>query len=554
MIKQLHISNYALIDKLDIGFDDGLTIITGETGAGKSIILGALSLILGERADSKTIRDTSAKTVVEAVFDVAGYGLEPFFNDNDIDWDEHECLVRRELSPTGRSRAFINDTPVALNVLRELATRLLDIHSQHSNMLLAQPAFQLSIVDSIAGNEDLLGDYRKSYQQYRDALKQLAETEKAIEQLRRNEDYIRFQLDQLQAMQLQPDEDKQLEALQSKLSNITELKETLWNVENELNGEENSILERISAIAQHLEDAERNLTDVEGMPERVHNALIELKDIAQSVSSIVDGLNDDPAELARVDDRLNNIYSLQRKHNAQDVNELIDIQRDYEHQLGEIEHNDDILEELKARVSACRAEAMDLASRLSARRRQAAADFGRELLRMASPLGMKNISFDVAFSETDLTANGIDSVEFMMAFNKNQHPMPVKDTASGGEISRVMLCIKTIIARHIQLPSIIFDEVDTGVSGDVATMIGEMMADIARTIQVIAITHLPQVAANGDHHLRVFKTDNEQETLTRVQPLDEQEHVMEIARMLSGKDLNQAAIENAKSLIKHKKK
>ncbi len=554
MIKQLHISNYALIDKLDIGFDDGLTIITGETGAGKSIILGALSLILGERADSKTIRDTSAKTVVEAVFDVGGYGLEPFFNDNDIDWDEHECVVRRELSPTSRSRAFINDTPVALNVLRELATRLLDIHSQHSNMLLAQPAFQLSIVDSIAGNEDLLSDYRKSYQQYRDALKQLAETEKAIEQLRRDEDYIRFQLDQLQAMQLQPDEDKQLESLQSKLSNITELKETLWNVENELNGEENSILERISAIAQHLEDAERNLTDVEGMPERVRNALIELKDIAQSVSSIVDGLNDDPAELARVDDRLNNIYSLQRKHNAQDVNELIDIQRDYERQLGEIEHNDDILEELKARVSACRAEAMDLASRLSARRHQAAADFGHELLRMASPLGMKNISFDVAFSETDLTANGIDSVEFMMAFNKNQHPMPVKDTASGGEISRVMLCIKTIIARHIQLPSIIFDEVDTGVSGDVATMIGEMMADIARTIQVIAITHLPQVAANGDHHLRVFKTDNEQETLTRVQPLDEQEHVMEIARMLSGKDLNQAAIENAKSLIKHKKK
>ena len=554
MIKQLHISNYALIDKLDIGFDDGLTIITGETGAGKSIILGALSLILGERADSKTIRDTSAKTVVEAVFDVGGYGLEPFFNDNDIDWDEHECLVRRELSPTGRSRAFINDTPVALNVLRELATRLLDIHSQHSNMLLAQPVFQLSIVDSIAGNEDLLGDYRKSYQQYRDALKQLAETEKAIEQLRRNEDYIRFQLDQLQAMQLLPDEDKQLESLQSKLSNITELKETLWNVENELNGEENSIMERISAIAQHLEDAERNLNDVEGMPERVRNALIELKDIAQSVSSIVDGLNDDPAELARVDDRLNNIYSLQRKHNAQDVNELIDIQRDYERQLGEIEHNDDILEELKARVSACQAEAMDLASQLSARRHQAAADFGRELLRMASPLGMKNISFDVAFSETDLTANGIDSVEFMMAFNKNQHPMPVKDTASGGEISRVMLCIKTIIARHIQLPSIIFDEVDTGVSGDVATMIGEMMADIARTIQVIAITHLPQVAANGDHHLRVFKTDNEQETLTRVQPLDEQEHVMEIARMLSGKDLNQAAIENAKSLIKHKKK
>ena len=554
MIKQLLISNYALIDKLDIGFDDGLTIITGETGAGKSIILGALSLILGERADSKAIRDTSAKTIVEATFDISGYRLEHFFNENDIDWEEHECLVRRELSPTGRSRAFINDTPVALNILRELATRLLDIHSQHSNMLLSQSSFQLSILDSIAGNSDLLNNYRKSYQDYRDAVKQLDETQRAMEVLRRNEDYIRFQLDQLQSLQLQPDEDKQLEALQSKLSNITELKEALWSVESDLNGEENSILERLTAVAQRLEEAERNLTDVEGMPARVRTAIIDLKDIAQSVGGIMDTLNDDPAELARVDDRLNNIYDLQRKHNAQDVNQLIDIQHDFEQQLGEIEHNDDIVQELKTRVEACRAEALDLAQQLSAKRHEAADRFGKELLKLASPLGMKNIAFDVDFKTTDLTASGTDNVEFMMAFNKNQRPMPVKDTASGGEISRVMLCIKTIIARHIQLPSIIFDEVDTGVSGDIANMIGEMMADIAQTIQVIAITHLPQVAANGDHHLRVFKTDNEVETLTQVQRLDAQEHVMEIARMLSGKGTNQAAIENAKSLINHKHK
>ena len=554
MIKQLLISNYALIDKLDIGFDDGLTIITGETGAGNSIILGALSLILGERADSKAIRDTSAKTIVEATFDISGYRLEHFFNENDIDWEEHECLVRRELSPTGRSRAFINDTPVALNILRELATRLLDIHSQHSNMLLSQSSFQLSILDSIAGNSDLLNNYRKSYQDYRDAVKQLDETQRAMEVLRRNEDYIRFQLDQLQSLQLQPDEDKQLEALQSKLSNITELKEALWSVESDLNGEENSILERLTAVAQRLEEAERNLTDVEGMPARVRTAIIDLKDIAQSVGGIMDTLNDDPAELARVDDRLNNIYDLQRKHNAQDVNQLIDIQHDFEQQLGEIEHNDDIVQELKTRVEACRAEALDLAQQLSAKRHEAADRFGKELLKLASPLGMKNIAFDVDFKTTDLTASGTDNVEFMMAFNKNQRPMPVKDTASGGEISRVMLCIKTIIARHIQLPSIIFDEVDTGVSGDIANMIGEMMADIAQTIQVIAITHLPQVAANGDHHLRVFKTDNEVETLTQVQRLDAQEHVMEIARMLSGKGTNQAAIENAKSLINHKHK
>lgn len=554
MIKHLHISNYALIDKLDIGFDDGLTIITGETGAGKSIILGALSLILGERADTKAIRDTNAKTVVEASFDISGYKLEHFFTENDIDWDEHECILRRELSPTGRSRAFINDTPVSLSLMRDLGTRLLDIHSQHSNMLLSQPAFQLSILDNIAGNSKLLDNYRTSYQQYREAECKLEETRHAIEQMRHNEDYIRFQLDQLQSMQLQPNEDQELEALQAKLSNITELKEALWNVENELDNDENSILMRLSTVAARLEDAERNLNDVEGMSQRVRSSLIDLKDIAQSVGAIMDTLNDDPAELARVDERLNNIYTLQRKHNAQDVNQLLDIQHDYEHQLSEIEHNDDIIEELTAHVQATHDEALAIATQLSDNRHKAAKRFSQELLKQATPLGMKNIAFDVEFRDTDLTASGTDSVQFMMAFNKNQLPMPVKDTASGGEISRVMLSIKTIIARHMQLPSIIFDEVDTGVSGDVAGMIGEMMADISRSIQVIAITHLPQVAANGDHHLRVFKTDTDVETLTCVESLGPEEHVMEVARMLSGKDLNSAAIENAKSLINHKHK
>jgi len=554
MIKQLHISNYALIDKLDIQFDDGLTIITGETGAGKSIILGALSLILGERADSKAIRDTSVKTIVEATFDIQGYGLEQFFNDNDIDWDDHESLVRRELAPNGRSRAFINDTPVQLTVLRELSTRLLDIHSQHSNMLLARPAFQLSILDNIAGNDQLLEEYKVAYRDYRQAVKQLNLTQSEIDKLRRDEDYIRFQLNELQSLNFKPNEDAELEALQSKLSNITELKESLWDVENQLSGEENSILDRLSIVAQRLEDAERNLSDVEGMPSRVRTSLIDLKDIAQSVASIVDTLNDDPAELDRVNDRLNSLYTLQRKHNAQDVNQLLDIQHDYERQLSEIEHNDDILNELQARVSATRETASQLAMQLSSQRHQAAKRFGEELLALAMPLGLKNIAFDVEFTTTDLMESGTDNVEFMMAFNKNQRPMPVKDTASGGEISRVMLCIKTIIARHMQLPSIIFDEVDTGVSGDVANMIGEMMLDIASTIQVIAITHLPQVAANGDHHLRVFKTDTQDETLTRVETLGPEEHVMEIARMLSGKDLNQAAIDNAKSLINNKKR
>ena len=552
MIKLLHISNYALIDRLEIGFDDGLTIITGETGAGKSIILGALSLILGERADTKAIRDTSTKTVVEATFDITGYHMEPFFKENDIDWDEKECIVRRELSPSGRSRAFINDSPVALSLLRELATRLLDIHSQHSNMLLSQPTFQLSILDSIAGNATLLESYHSAYQQYREAVKRLDETEREMEQLRRNEDYIRFQVNQLQEMQLKPNEDQELEAQQNKLSNITGLKEALWNVSNLLDGEEGSILQHLSTVAQRLTEAEGNLEDIKGMAERVGGAIIDLKDIARSVDATMESLNDDPAELNRVEERLSEIYSLMHKHNAGDVNELIAIERDYALQLTEIEHNDDIIEQLKAEVQSHKSSAMNIAAQLSDKRQQAAKRFGKELLAMATPLGMKNIAFDVDFSKTDLMPHGTDAVEFMMAFNKNQKPMPVKDTASGGEISRVMLCIKTIIAHHMRLPSIIFDEVDTGVSGDVANKIGEMMAEIARNIQVIAITHLPQVAANGDHHLRVFKTDTDVETLTRVEALDDEEHVMEIARMLSGKDLNQAAIENAKSLIKHK--
>lgn len=552
MIKQLHISNYALIDRLDIEFADGLTIITGETGAGKSIILGALSLILGERADLKAIRDADSKTIVEATFDIAGYGLEPFFKEYDIDWDEHECIVRRELSPSGRSRAFVNDTPVALAALRELVTRLLDIHSQHNNMLLSNPQFQLSILDSIAGNADLLGNYHKAYAEYREAEQRLAETVTAMERLKQNEDYIRFQLDQLQAMQLQPDEDQQLEALQARLSNITSLKEALWSVENELDGEENGVLAHLTSVVQRLDEAERCLTEISGMSDRVRSSLIDLKDIAQDVGNIMDTLNDDPSELARVDERLSSIYSLMRKHNAQNVNQLIDIQHDYERQLGEIDHNDEMLEQLKSQVEDTFKTSTAIAADLSANRRQAATKFVKELLSLALPLGMKNLAFDVQLTPVKLSRSGADHVEFMMAFNKNQRLMPVKETASGGEISRVMLCIKTIIARHMQLPSIIFDEVDTGVSGDVANMIGEMMADIARAIQVIAITHLPQVAANGDHHLRVYKTDNERETLTHVEQLSDQEHVMEIARMLSGKDLNQAAIENAKSLIKHK--
>jgi len=552
MIKRLHISNYALIDNLDIDFDDCLTIITGETGAGKSIILGALTLILGDRADAKAIRDKSQKTIVEATFDIAGYRLETFFEDNDIDWDEHECLIRREVIPAGRSRSFVNDTPVALGILRELSTRLVDIHSQHSNMLLANASYQLSVLDNIAGNLPILNEYKSAYNAYRDAQRKLESTKQDIERLRQNEDYIRFQLDQLLDMNLRPDEDQQLDAQQKLLANVSAIKEDLWVAGNELDTADGSILERLSSVVQHLDHAEQHLGgDGQGLADRLRTAVVEMKDIAQSINAISETLNDDPAELARVEQRLNDIYTLLRKHNVADVNQLIEVRDDYQHQLDEIVHNDDVVQQLTEQLEQKRTDALQLARQLSTRRHEAAQLFIAELMRLAMPLGMKNIAFDINISPTELSANGTDAVEFMMAFNKNQQLMPVRETASGGEISRVMLCVKSIIAHHMQLPTIIFDEVDTGISGDVASRVGEMMSDIANHIQVIAITHLPQVAAHATRHLRVFKTDTDSETLTHVQGLDQQEHIIEVARMLSGKNLDQAAIENAKSLIQN---
>ena len=551
MLTHLTINNYVLIESLDIDLQPGFSVMTGETGAGKSIILGALGLLMGQRAESGCIMPGAAKCTVEGIFNIEGYDMQAIFEENELDYEPAECILRREVAANGKSRAFVNDSPVNVTVLRQIATRLLDIHSQHSNMLLSQPAFQLSILDNIADNRALLDQYRTAYQDYRESSRELEENRLAIEKMRGEQDYIQFQLEQLTSLQLLPDEDKELESLQSKLSNVTELKETLWIVENELNGDENSILDRLTTVAQRLEDAESTLKDVEGCAARVRSALIDLKDIAQSISNTADTLNDDPAELACVNERLDIIYTLLRKHNVRDVNQLLEIQHSYERQLNEIEHNDETLEALSQRVAATHDAAVAIATKLSSRRKKAAEHFKNELLTAALPLGLKNIAFDANISSTGLTASGTDNVEFLMAFNKNQRPMPVKDTASGGEISRVMLCIKAIIARHMRLPSIIFDEVDTGVSGDVANMIGEMMAGIADTIQVIAITHLPQVAAHGAHHLRVFKADNDNETLTHVEPLNEQEHILEIARMLSGKDLNQAAIENAKSLIKN---
>ncbi len=549
MLKRLSISNYALIDQLEIDFEQGLTIITGETGAGKSIILGALSLILGERADSSSIRDKERKTVVEATFDIKSYNLKPFFDENDIDYYNGELIARREINPNGRSRAFVNDGVVSLATLRELMTHLVDIHSQHSNMLLAQPSFQLSILDNIAGNQESLDKYQKLYSQYKATEKLLNELRANDERNRSEEDYLRFQLSQLQETNLKPGEDEELEQQQRRLANATSLKEDLWKVIITLNSEENSVLEQLQDVRNTLSTAEGNLDEIAGMSERVNNALIDLKDIAQSVSAVEESLNSDPAMLQQVEDRLNTIYSLERKHNVKSVDELLQLQAQYQQRLAAIDSSDERISAMQEQLEQHKQAATELALILSRQRKKASEQFISLLLPLAQYLSMKNLQFNIDFKAVELNATGADSIEFLFAFNKNQALMPVKDTASGGEISRLMLCIKSVIARSMNLPTIIFDEVDTGVSGETAHKIGDLMGEIASNIQVIAITHLPQVASHGTSHLRVFKSDTSTQTVTSVERLNDEEHVTEIARMLSGSGLNKAAIENARSLI-----
>lgn len=548
MLTRLFISNYALIDRLEIDFQSGLTIVTGETGAGKSILLGALSLIMGERADTKAVRDTTQKTIVEATLSITDYGLQTLFEQADVDYDE-DCILRREVSPNGRSRAFVNDTPVSLTFMREVATRLVDIHSQHSNMLLADPQFQLSIIDSLADNAKLREQYADIYGKYVDAQQKLKRFIEQHEKDKAEEDYMRFQLDQLQAMHLQPGEDTQLEQEQARLSNITEIKQSLWQIDHLFNDDQLSVIQHLKEIVNHLHGIEYLMPELEGMTDRAESALIDIKDMSATIGDALENLQLDPAQLERIENRLNDIFTLERKHQVDSVDKLIDIQKDYENRLMSLEKDDGFITTCQGLMEGYKRDAIILAEKLTDSRKQAARSFSKQLVDKARALALTNLRFDVNFSETDLTATGHDRVEFNMAFNKSQPLMPVKDTASGGEISRVMLCIKAIIAQQVNLPTLIFDEVDTGVSGDTASRMGEMMGDIARNIQVIAITHLPQVASHGNQHLKVYKCDDDQRTNTHVVSLEAEQHVMEIARMLSGRDLNQAAIDNARALI-----
>lgn len=554
MIQRLFIRNYALIDSLEIDFRPGFTVLTGETGAGKSIILGALSLILGQRADSKAIKDAAQKTVIEGTFDVSAYEMRSFFEENDLDYEPSGiCILRRELSPAGKSRAFVNDTPVSLTVLKELGEQLIDIHSQHQNLLLGDNRFQLRMIDIWAGDESLLSQYRTEYKRYCDLRDSLDRLRRASEENRKEEDYLRFQYDQLCEARLQPGEQSLLEDEQEMLTHAGEIKNALYSVAQYLGGDEGGALLQMKECQSVLRSLLRIYPAVEPLSERIESAYIEMKDILGEIEDRQETVSVDPIRLQEVESRLDLIYGLQQKHHVSAIDELLSLQADLQQRLEAIDHSDEQITELQRKLSEQEKSLHTLAERLSAARHEASVGFTEKLIERARPLGMPHLRFEVEWkSKEGFDADGTESVRYLFSANKNRPMESVADIASGGEISRLMLTIKSLAADAAALPTIIFDEIDTGVSGEIADKMGEIMAGMAHYMQVVAITHLPQVASRGEYHYRIYKNDEGETTQTCIEPLDDTRRAEEIARMLSGTQLTEAALKNARELLNRK--
>ena len=551
MLNSLYIQNYVLIDNLDIRFDQGFSVITGETGAGKSIILGALSLVLGQRADGKSIKNDADKCIIEATFDISNYKLEPFFQLHDLDYDAESCIMRRELYRSGKSRAFINDSPVSLTLMKELGHQLIDIHSQHQNLLLGDSRFQLNVVDVMAENEILLILYRKAYRQYQSLKREQKELIEKASQSKQEEDYIRFQLEQLLDARLQSDEQSELEQELETLSHAEEIKSGLYRIENLLDGESASAVGLLKESLSISESLERYLPKAQEMTERLRSAYLDINDLAGEISGIKEDIEFNPDRMDWVNDRLNTLYSLQQKHRVTSVDALLEIQEKYEQQLQTIDSFDERLDELNKQIVLAHDELMQQAMVLSEQRAITAKAIAEQLVKLIAPLGMPNTRFEIEMlRKPEFDNDGIDDIQFMFSANKSAPLQPVAQTASGGEISRLMLCIKAMIAGFTALPAIIFDEVDTGVSGDIADKMGDIMQELGSKMQVFAITHLPQIAAKGKAHYFVYKEDTHERTLTRIKALSADERIREIARMLSGASLKDAAIANAKDLLK----
>ena len=550
MLRQLYIRNFTLIDELDITFKPGFSVITGETGAGKSIILGAIGQILGNRADARMVKAGCDKCVIEAHFDLSNYDMESFFDDNDIDYEPEDCIIRRELKANGKSRAFINDTPVALTTARELGQQLVDIHSQHQNLLLQKEDFQLNVVDIIAHNSQLLNDYRTLFDGYAKAKAALREKEEECEKDRANEDFLRFQADELVTAQLIDGEQEELEQELETLSHAEDIKGALFDADNLLSGDDRCITQSCKTMLSRLSDIGDVYPAIRQVTERIDSAYIELKDIARDISNLAESIDFDPARLTMANERLDTIYTLQKKHHVESVAELIAIRDSLTARLNDITNSEDMLEDMRRQVEDMHRKATEAAARLTESRQEAARHVTEQLLAQMTALGMPNARFEIKFETKELAVDGADRISYMFSANKNVPLEPIAQVASGGEVARVMLSLKAMISGAVKLPTIIFDEIDTGVSGRVAEMMAQIMRQMGQADrQVISITHLPQIAALGTTHYKVEKTDTDDTTISRMRMLGHDERITEIAQMLSGSNISDAAIENAKSLL-----
>ena len=550
MLRSLYIQNYALIEKLDIDFGSGFSVITGETGAGKSIILGAIGLLLGQRADVKSIRQGAAKCVIEARFEIAGYGMRPFFEENELEYED-ECILRREVYASGKSRAFINDTPASLVQMKELGEQLIDVHSQHQNLLLNKEGFQLNVLDILAHDEEELNNYQSLHREWKQVQQDLEDLIVLAEQNKADEDYIRFQLEQLEDAQLAAGEQEELEQEADTLSHAEEIKAGLFRAGQVMNSDEGGLLSALKECLNTMLGLQKVYPSAGELAERLESSYIELKDISQEVSGKEEEIEFNPVRLEEVNDRLNLIYTLQQKHRVTTVDELLALADDYAAKLANITSSDGQIEELKVRSEALYSKVKKQAAVLTKLRTAAAREVEKQMAARLIPLGMPNVRFRVEIgARKEPGVHGADTVNFLFSANKNGALQSISSVASGGEIARVMLSVKAMIAGAVKLPTIVFDEIDTGVSGEIADRMADIMQEMGDSDrQVISITHLPQIAARGRAHYKVYKQDNETETNSHIRRLADEERIEEIAHMLSGATLTDAALNNAKALL-----
>jgi DNA repair protein RecN (Recombination protein N) len=551
MIQSLSIENYAIINSLEINFKRGLSIITGETGAGKSILLGALSLILGKRADTSILKDKARKCIVEGTFDIKEYGFQDFFVENDIDYEDF-TILRREISPNGKSRAFINDTPVNLNLLTETGIRFIDIHSQHQNLNLGNSQFQLKVIDSFSHNEELLKQYQEVYDFYRKLLKEYNEMQEKSRQSQSDLDYYQYQYDQLDVARLKPGEQDELEQELEKLSHAEEIKNSLDSSSGMLGGHDNSILNQLKEVYTVINKIIKFLPGVAGYGKRLESAYIELKDIGNELEAIKEKIELDPGKLEYINERLDLIYSLEQKHKANNIKELLDIKESLRRKIDEVTSYESRLEELRQKRDDSEQKLNKLALKLSQQRQGSLKSIEKEVTMLLLDLGIPNGRFEIKRSSVaDYTINGIDRVQFLFSANKNIELQDISRIASGGELSRLMLSVKSLLSDSSGLPTIIFDEIDMGVSGEIADKVGNIVKRMSAGMQIINITHLPQVACKGDFHYLVYKSDEGESTTAHIKLLSNEERHIEIARMLSGEELTEAAMQNARELLKN---